>query len=97
MTVESIQKEISLILKRQGVNKAAVFGSMARGEAKKDSDIDLLVNFEEGKSLFDLVGLKLELEEKLKRRVDILTYNGLNPKLKDGILKEQKIIYEKGQ
>ncbi len=97
MTVESIKKEIIPILERQGVNKAAVFGSVARGEAKDTSDIDLLVNLEEGKSLFDLVGLKLELEEKLKRRVDVVTYNGINRHLKDLILKEQKVIYEKGQ
>lgn len=97
MTVESIKKEIIPILERQGVNKAAVFGSVARGEAKDTSDIDLLVDLEEGKSLFDLVGLKLKLEEKLKRRVDVVTYNGINRHLKDLILKEQKVIYEKGQ
>ncbi|MFP4539840.1 MAG: type VII toxin-antitoxin system MntA family adenylyltransferase antitoxin [Candidatus Paceibacterota bacterium] len=95
MTFDSLKKEINPILERQGVNKAAIFGSFASGEAREDSDIDIVVSFEEEKSLFDLVGLKLELEDKLKRKVDVLTYNGLNHRLKEGILKEQRIIYEK--
>lgn len=83
------------ILKRQGVIRAAFFGSIARGEADKKSDVDLLVKLSGDKTLLDLVGLKLEIEEKLDRKVDILTYNGINRRLKDIILNEQKIIYEK--
>lgn len=95
MTTEAIKKKIMPILRRQGVTKAALFGSSARGEMRKRSDIDLLVNLRQDKTLLDLVGLKLELEEKLKRKVDILTYNGIHPRLRDIILNEQKIIYEK--
>ena len=95
MTIKTIKKQMIPILKRQGVTKAALFGSAARGEMKKKSDIDLLVNLEKNKSLFDLVGLKLDLEKKLKRKVDVLTYKGINYRLKDTILNEQKIIYEK--
>lgn len=83
------------IFKRQGVTKAAFFGSFARGEENKRSDIDILVNLKKNKTLLDLVGLKLELEEELGRKVDVLTYNGINHLLKDIILNEQKIIYEK--
>lgn len=95
MTTQSIKKQIVPILKRQGVTKAALFGSIVRGEAKKKSDIDILVNLRRDKTLLDLVGLKLELEEKLGRKVDVLTYDGIHPLLKDKILSEQKIIYEK--
>ncbi|MBL7156309.1 MAG: nucleotidyltransferase family protein [Candidatus Pacebacteria bacterium] len=95
MTVQNIKRKIVPILKRQGVIKAALFGSYVTGEAKKNSDIDLLVSLQRNKTLLDLVGLKLELEKKLGKRVDILTYNGIHPLLKDIILKEQKIIYEK--
>ena len=68
MTTKSIKKQIMPILKRQGVIKAALFGSIARGEMKKNSDIDILVKLKKGKSLFDFVELKLELEEKLGKK-----------------------------
>jgi predicted nucleotidyltransferase len=79
-------------LKRFGVKRASLFGSLARGEDREDSDIDILVEFEAGKSLLDLAGLKIELEELLGRRVDLLTFNSLHPLLKDKILKEQPIL-----
>ena len=95
MTLQSIKKRIVPVLESEGVVKAAVFGSHATGEARKHSDVDLLVEFGWRKSLFDLVGLKLELEEVLKKKVDLLTYKSIHPLLKDIILKEQKVIYEK--
>lgn len=63
-----------------------------RGEESKDSDVDILVEFEREKSLLDLAGLKIELEEILGRKVDILTYNSLHSLPKDRILKEGKVI-----
>jgi len=95
MTIQDISAKIIPILKSQGVLKAAIFGSYATGEAKKDSDIDLLVELEDDKSLLDLVGFKLELEDVLKKEVDVLTYDAIHPLLRDIILKEQQIIYEK--
>ncbi len=95
MTIQDIKKQITPILKRQGVTKAALFGSVARGEARKRSDIDLLVKLERGKSLFDFVGLKLELEEKLGKKVDLVSYGAIKPSLKDVILQDEKVIYEK--
>ncbi len=89
---DRIKSKIISVLKRYGVLRAAVFGSFARGENKKNSDLDLLVELKGKKSLLDLAGLKIELEELLKRKVDLLTYNSLHPLLKDKILKEQKII-----
>ena len=65
MTVQEVKKQILPILKRQKVIKAAVFGSIARNEAKQRSDLDLLVKLPKEASLLDLVGLKLDLEEKL--------------------------------
>ncbi len=97
MLVPTIKRQIVTILKRQGVLKAAVFGSFARGEETKKSDVDLLVQLGKNKSLLDLIGLKLELEEELGRKVDLLTYGGINHRLKDIILKEQKVIYEKAK
>jgi predicted nucleotidyltransferase len=92
MELEEVRRRILPILKRYGIRRASVFGSFARGEEREDSDIDILVEFEEGKSLFDLVGLKMDLEEALGRKVDVLTYKSLHPLLRDKILQEQTII-----
>ena len=67
-----------------------VFGSAARGEAKEDSDIDLLVDVETGRSLLDVVGLWLDLEELLGRKVDLLTEGGVNHHLRRTILAEAR-------
>ena len=95
MTTQNIKKKIVSILKRQGVTKAALFGSFARGDTKKRSDVDILIKFRGEKSLLDLVRLQFELEKKIGKKVDILTYDSIHPLLRDIILKEQKIIYEK--
>lgn len=95
MTIQDIGSKIKPILENEGIKKAAIFGSHATGEAKESSDVDLLVEFAGQKSLFDLVGLKLDLEEVLKQKVDILTYRSIHPSLRNIILKQQKIIYEK--
>jgi len=92
---QKVKRQITPTLKAHAIKKAAVFGSFAKGEMKKNSDIDILIEFMGEKSLFDLIDLKFKLEDILKRKVDVLTYNSLHPLLKDIILNEQKIIYEK--
>lgn len=94
MTIQDISAKIIPTLKREGVTKAALFGSVVKGEAKKKSDVDILVDFSERKSLLDLVRLQFTLEEKLGRKVDLLTYGSIHPLLKDIILKEQEVIYD---
>jgi len=95
MELEGLKSKIIPILERYEVKRAAVFGSFVRGEHKKESDIDILIEFKGEKSLLDLAGLKIELEETLKRKVDVLTYTSLHPLLKERILKEQKMILGK--
>ncbi len=95
MNIQDISSRIIPILKSQGVLKAALFGSVVRGEAIKNSDVDLLVDLADDKSLLDLVGLKLELEDVLKKKVDVLTYDAIYPPLEEIILNEQQVIYEK--
>ncbi|CAD6491841.1 MAG: Nucleotidyltransferase domain protein [Candidatus Argoarchaeum ethanivorans] len=87
-----IREKILNALKQNDVKRASLFGSVVRGELTDESDIDILVEFKVRKSLLDLVSLKLELEEMLKRKVDVLTYNSLHPLLKDRILREQEVI-----
>lgn len=79
-------------LEQNDVSRASFFGSLVRGELTDDSDIDILVDFKGKKSLLDLVGLKQELEDVLRRKVDVLTYKSLHPLLKDRILSEQEVI-----
>ena len=90
--IEEIKEKILPVLQRYDVRKAAIFGSFARGENKEGSDIDFLVEFNGDKSLLDLSGLKITLEELLKIGVDVLTYNSLHPLLRDRILNEQEVI-----
>lgn len=93
MSIEDVRKQVNPILRRNDVKKAAVFGSVARGEAKKNSDIDILIKFKgSDKTLLDLAGLKIDLEKKLNKKVDVVTYDSLHPLLKGIILKEQKAI-----
>ncbi len=92
VVLEEKKEALIRILKEFNVRRAAVFGSAARGDFTAKSDIDLLVEFEGRKSLLDLSGLKLALEELLGRKVDVLTYNSLHPLIKENILKEQEII-----
>jgi hypothetical protein len=85
--LESIKKKIIPMLKANDVKKAAIFGSFATGTAKKTSDVDILVEFSKPKGL-GFVSLKLALEKKLKREVDLLTYASINPYVRKRILKE---------
>ena len=87
--IKSIKQKVLPILKRHRVNRAALFGSSIRGTMKKSSDIDILVDIKKNISLLDFVGIKLELEEKLERKVDLVEYNTIKPLLRDRILKEQ--------
>ncbi len=90
--IEEKRDSIIGVLKKNGVRRASLFGSTARGEATEDSDIDLLVEFEGRKSLLDLARLKIELEELLGKKVDVLTYKSLHPLLKEKILSEQEAL-----
>jgi len=93
--IRVLKKKIIPILRRYGVKKAAIFGSFARGESKKRSDIDILVKIGKNISLLDFIGLKLEIEKILRKKVDLVEYETLKPFIKERALKEQKIIAEK--
>lgn len=92
-TLAWIKRRALPVLKRHEVERAAIFGSFARGEAKIRSDVDLLIEYKgKDKSLFDLVDLKAELEDTLDRRVDIVTYSSIYSRIRKQILAEQIII-----
>ena len=87
--IETYKQIIVPILIENDVDKAGIFGSFARNEAKEDSDIDILVKFKSRKSLFDLARLELELERESRRKVDVITYDSINPLIREHILKEE--------
>lgn len=95
ITLSEIKKKARPIFKREGVIKAAIFGSFATGYANKKSDIDILIQMKKSGDIFDLAGIKNELEEKLQKKVDVLTYKGIHPFIRRRILGEKITIYEK--
>ncbi|HMD31781.1 MAG TPA: nucleotidyltransferase family protein [Candidatus Acidoferrales bacterium] len=92
MTAEHLLREkrdeILRVAARHGARNIRVFGSVARGEARQDSDIDLLVEFEPGRSLLDQAALTLDLEELMGRKVEVMTEGGLYWLLRRRILNE---------
>ncbi len=84
-----IKRKIMPILNRYGVRKAGIFGSVVRGETKKNSDIDILVEIKKDISLLDFIGMKQEIADILKLKVDLVEYTTIKPLLKDRILKEE--------
>jgi predicted nucleotidyltransferase len=85
--VEQHRDAIKALAARHNGGRVRLFGSVARGEEDKDSDIDLLVDFLPGSSLFDLLRLTRELEALLRRPVDVVSRGGLKPRDR-GILEE---------
>jgi hypothetical protein len=78
--------EIVEIARARGASRVRVFGSVARGEAAEGSDIDFLVDLEPGRSLLDLGGLLMDLQDLLERNVDVVTERGLRPRVAQRVL-----------
>ncbi|KAF0164195.1 MAG: hypothetical protein FD157_2560 [Rhodocyclaceae bacterium] len=87
-TLHSKRKEILDTAARHGARNVRVFGSVARGSDTDESDIDLLVEFEPDRSLYDLVGLQLDIESLLGRRADVVTEGSLSTYLRERVLAE---------
>ena len=94
INLSEIKEKITPILEKYGVKYARVFGSVSRGEAREDSDVDLLIKLIKPVSLYTFFDLQDELEEALGRKVDLVTENSLNKFLKPYILPDLKTLYE---
>jgi len=90
--VEAAAPVLRRIAEESGYGRLAVFGSVARGEARQDSDIDLLVESPEGTSSFGFIRFKELLERVLGRQIDLVDYGGLKPKLDDDIRREAVLL-----
>ena len=85
-------ESIREIAEEHGATRIRIFGSLARGTARPESDLDLLVDLQPGRDLLDLIAIKQDLEERLGRRVDVVTERSLSPYLRDQVLKEAVAI-----
>jgi predicted nucleotidyltransferase len=86
--IQQQKKNILAIARQHGIVRLRLFGSVVRGEETPQSDIDLLVDLEPGRSMFDLGGALIQLQELLRRKVDIVTEGGLHWYLKEKIMQE---------
>ena len=77
------------MLRRHSITRAGIFGSIARGEATPESDVDILIELGGQASLLDFIGIKLDLEDVLGRSVDLVEYAAIKPRLRDRILREE--------
>ena len=84
--LQKLKPKIVKVLRRNGIKKAGVFGSYATGKQKKGSDIDILAEAPKGINLYDFIGMKQDLESVLGKKVDLITYKGIRPELREEIL-----------
>ncbi len=90
--IQQKKKEILAVARQYGIVNVRIFGSVARGDDNPQSDIDFLVDLEEGCTLFDLGGALVKLQDLLGRKVDIVTKNGLHWYLREKIMKEARSL-----
>lgn len=88
-SVQEIKEKILPVLKEHKVTKAGIFGSYARGEEKKGSDVDILIEIHESVSIYGLIELKILLEKRLKKKVDLVEYSLIRKELKSRILNDE--------
>ncbi len=89
MSIETIKNKISPILRKYPISEAFLFGSVARGEDRPDSDVDILVKFTRMGDLFEFVGIKLELEENLGKKVHLVQDEALRQEFRPNVEKEK--------
>lgn len=82
------KEDILKLAEQNGARDVRVFGSVARGETKPGSDVDLLVRFDKGRSLLDHAAFLLDLTDLLGCQVDVVSENGINPRIRERVLKE---------
>lgn len=82
------------IAKANGARTLRLFGSAARGDERADSDLDFIVELERGRTLLDVVGLRIELEQLFDRPVDVVTEKSLKPRLREAVLRDAVTLLE---
>lgn len=93
MDLQKTKTQIVPIVKKYNISKAALFGSIVTGKMTNESDIDLLVDMPKNSSLLDLMRVKVDLEEQLGRRVDLVQYKAIKLRFKNEILSNQISVF----
>ncbi len=87
--IKNIKKKTVPVLKEFNVSKAGIFGSYARNEQSKESDVDILIKVDEGIDLIDLIRLRTKLQIVIRKKVDLVQYGNVRKELKKDILNEE--------
>ncbi len=93
MDIQTVTNLSLPLLKKYHVKKAALFGSVVRGDETKDSDIDILIELPKHASLYDFINLQIDLEERLGKKVDLVEFETIKPRLKPYSLRDNIHIY----
>jgi len=86
--IQDRKEQILALAARYGASNIRIFGSVANGTADENSDIDFLVDMEKGRSLFDLGGLLMDLQELFNRKVDVVTEKGLHERIRERVIRQ---------
>jgi len=87
-TLKEKRGQIFTIARQYGARNVRIFGSIARGEGKRDSDLDVLVDLEPGRSLLDIIAIKQDLEDLLNTKVDVVTEAAVSPYIREEVLRQ---------
>jgi hypothetical protein len=87
-------KKVKTLLKREGAKRISIFGSYARNQNKKNSDIDIMVKFHREMGYLEFIGIENKLTERLGRKVDLITEEAVSPYIIENIKKDEIVIYE---
>lgn len=91
--LNEIKHKVKKVLEKHGATKAGIFGSYVRGEQRKNSDVDVLVELNDGGGLIEFIKIKNEIERAIGKKVDLVEYDLIRKELRENILKEEvKII-----
>ena len=93
MEIAEIKKRILPVIKQYEIKKVGVFGSFAKNSFTDSSDVDILVELDSNLSLLDFVRIKLDFEDSLNKKVDLVEYKAIKPRLRERILSEEVRIY----
>jgi len=88
-------RQLTAFCKKNDISYVGIFGSFSRGEERSNSDIDILIDFNQKKSLMEIGGIQYDLQEKLGRSVDLVSMGNIKPDIKKYILKDLRVLYEK--
>jgi predicted nucleotidyltransferase len=97
LKTQDLEEKIVQFCEENHIVFMALFGSFARGDHRRKSDVDILIRFDQtkGKSLLDLIHAENELKKLFRRRVDLLTVSSISPYMREDVLNSMKVIYEK--